>query len=286
MPTLTPYSRARYRLRYAVRMGHLTPAERCEKCEAGGRIFGHFDDPEHEREVTWLCRACFEVLHPVVRVAPTRPAGIEAEVLRKLPHYDVLRRHLVDEGMSYQQIADKYKVGKSVTFRTVKDRAKRRNDWPLPIRAAQTERMAKAMARAKPTTFSGTLCDEIVAATRLYDLTISEVAAVCGVRAQYLQDMVRHESRISQKSYTKIAAGLVKLQMKHLDANYHERVELMRSWLQRVEREGRVHRSIRGICMTIGLKDGKTLRSFIAGRKRTISLARLERLEQARYIYG
>lgn len=284
--SLTPHQRARYRLRYAIRQGKIAPAEQCAKCDSTDRITGYFDDPERELDVVWLCRRCYETLIGKRQVSPVRRSGLEGEIVRKLPPYDVLRAHLVDEGLSYQQVADRYKVGKSVTFRTVKQRALRRNDWPLPIRDESRERMRRGLSRAKPTTFSRALCDDILAVSREFDMSVAEIATFCGVRSQYLQEAVRERARMAQKQYDKVSRGLVRLR-EHYDAiDYHMRVGLMRNWLRELLVQRIPHRSIRDVCVVVHVKDGPLLRKFVAGQKTTIPLSTLERLERSRLLFG
>lgn len=87
-----------------------------------------------------VCRACINRRNTEIRngVLPSR------EIQRKLPKYEVLKRLVVEKGMSYQDIATKYKVNKRAVYGTLKRRAELRGEWPLVSEADAKRRARRA----------------------------------------------------------------------------------------------------------------------------------------------
>jgi len=68
---------------------------------------------------------------------------------RKLPAYEELKRLYLVEGLSYAEIAARYRVSRSAVINTIRDRAKRRGDWPWPEMNAREKQRRGAMSYRK-----------------------------------------------------------------------------------------------------------------------------------------
>lgn len=272
----------RYRLQYELSKGRMTRPDRCEKCDRSCKPWGYFDDASTPlADVRWLCRECFRVLRPFRHFIPAPATG---DLQRKLPPYEVLRHHLVDEGLSYADIAARYGVGRAGAFRTIKDRAVRRGDWPLPL-GDLSARMSRGLVKAKPMLFSRSLTDEVYAVCRDYEISIAEVARRAGVGETYLQEKVRTGSRMAEKQYDKVERTVRRIRAEYTEMRYTERVEEVRAFLRYLKQARILGWSIRGLLEKMAMKDSRELRLFVDGRKRTIRLDQLERLEAGRELF-
>ena len=50
--------RAKHRIKYLLKLGHLTKPQFCECCGREARLDGHHEDYTKPLEVLWLCRKC------------------------------------------------------------------------------------------------------------------------------------------------------------------------------------------------------------------------------------
>ncbi len=75
--------RAHWTFSNAVTAGKIKRAERCSRCEKGGRIHAHHEDYAKPLDVVWLCPRCHELAHSVMaRAWAARSKAAESEFAR------------------------------------------------------------------------------------------------------------------------------------------------------------------------------------------------------------
>jgi hypothetical protein len=131
-----------------------------------------------------VCRSCTNARAKELRDGVAAPSR---ELKRTLPSYEVLKRNLLTDGMSYAEIAAKYKVCKRTVFGTIKRRAELRGEWPL-LQGSDGQRRARRASLRHWEVGNGNAVDATFVAAGLREhLQAGEVRRVfvCGKRVIY-----------------------------------------------------------------------------------------------------
>lgn len=120
---------------------HVGETRRCMRCEEVLPIEQFPFRSDHQglavRARRSMCRRCTNVRAGELRKGTHIPSR---EVQKKLPKYEVLKRDLLERGLTYEQIAKKYKCNKRSVYGTIRNRATFRGEWPLLTPADQQRR--------------------------------------------------------------------------------------------------------------------------------------------------
>lgn len=115
------------------------------------------------------------------RARPDPIAGTH-EKLRKLPPWEELRRLVVDEAVSYGEIARRYGVSKRGVEQTVRARAVRRGEWPLLTEKEIARRNAMAAENRRSLRVRGDIIrDLLIEFMDEHELTIKKMAEKSGI---------------------------------------------------------------------------------------------------------
>lgn len=91
----------------AVKSGALTRPLRCEKCDKGGRVYGHHEDYSKPLVVVWLCAPCHGERHADIRFdAHAKRVGAPPAAMTMF-EYAAARKAL---GLSHEKLGKK--IGK------------------------------------------------------------------------------------------------------------------------------------------------------------------------------
>lgn len=161
--------RAGDNIRYHLRMGHLTRPEVCGKCGSTATakpIPVPADWKRPLEDITWMCWLCHRAV--VGRKTPVQLPRLQN--VRKLPAYNELKRlvlppRLGGVGLTYREVAERYGTTTVVVNTTLKNRAIRLGEWPLPIdRSAKIKRAANLRRQTVPGVGIIGLLDDYLAA--------------------------------------------------------------------------------------------------------------------------
>lgn len=226
-------ARAADTIRYHIKQGHLIRPDCCDKCgNTSNRPIGVPADLTRPREdITWLCTACHKAAFP--RKPVVQPPRLQN--IRKLPPYRELKRMVMPPalgglGMTYFEIAEKYKCSRVVVNRTLKDRAMKLGEWPLPIdQSAKLKRSVQVHSTTVSSVGIGWLLDEYLKDHPKYfavdidgvctptRFTLKKFGEWHGFPARYLTGIRRGKrSRISKAYARRLLIALGEPVPKHL----------------------------------------------------------------------
>lgn len=120
-------------------------SRRCVRCESD-KPYDAFSFSRNR----WgnICRDCANGRRRVQRAAVVEGKPLVRDHHKKLPPYEVLKAYVVNDGLTYKEIAEKYGTWTASVYRNLRARATRRGEWPLLTPAQRTQRAARGMSRA------------------------------------------------------------------------------------------------------------------------------------------
>lgn len=284
---LTPPERARrkeamVKVKAALRSGNLEKPDVCDNCSeppvANSKLYAYFRygyGYYRWRNVEWLCFPCFSVARP-----PHYRMG-------RSPSYPEMRRLLVTEGLSYQQVADRFGIASVSSMQeTFKRRCVAAGDvWPIPELQGRfhlkgweqkgTRHRDPKFAVKRATPCSG-LARELNDVMNRYCLTTRDVSAVAGIRYQYIADVLSGaRKQILHERYRALDKAIETLTEQH--SGFEERADDLR---ERVRRHayGRQRWGLQGLAKAAHLSTRRCYR-FMAGRPVPVRL--LDQIEEA-----
>lgn len=183
--------RAQERIRHAIRAGKIIKPEICPTCGCGGQIVSHCSDPMRAIEtVQFMCHRCYRKIVPRKVAKPYKP---RFQNIRKLPPYEELKRLVVEDGLLYAEVAEIYGCNKTVVHRTLRDRAKRAGEYPLPIDRGQKIARANALRRKLPS--YGELKRLVIDAPQGAGMTYVEVGQRYGLSGSHIHNEIKRQAQ-------------------------------------------------------------------------------------------
>lgn len=236
------------RVKAAIAKGKLEKPTVCDTCSnppaATSKLYAHFRYGYYRwRDVEWLCYPCFNNARP-----PARKMG-------RSPSYQEMRKLLLVDDLSYQQIADRFGIASVPSMQeTFKRRCIAAGDqWPIPElqkrfqlkhweQKGTRHRQPKfAVKRATP---CAGLARELADVMRRYALTTRDVSEVCGIRYQYIADVLAGaRKQILHERYAALDKAIEELTERH--RGFEERADDLRTRV-RAQAYGRKRWGVQG----------------------------------------
>lgn len=116
--------RARRTLRIAVKRGEVAFPSECSKCEATENLYTHWDDLDRPLDFVRLCAKCYRPL------TAQQPKGVK-RAFRRTPPYEVVRKLLIEDKWTYEQIGEHFVCNPAMVQRTFLQRARARGEYEL-----------------------------------------------------------------------------------------------------------------------------------------------------------
>lgn len=282
---LTPHERsqrkaAMAKIKAVIRQGKYIKPEVCDTCSqpppSKSKLYAHFRYGYYRwRDVEWLCFPCF---------ANARPA---ARKMGRSPSYPEMRKLLVTDGLSYQQVADRFGLQSVPSMQeTFKRRCIAAGDqWPIPElqgrfqlksgeRKGTRHRDPKFLVK-RATSCTG-LARELNDVMNRYCLTTRDVSAVCGIRYQYIADVLcGARKQILHERYDALDKAIETLTERH--SGFEERAEQLRGRV-RACAYGRQRWGMQGLAKNAHISTRRAYR-WMAGKP--VPMRLLDQIEEA-----
>lgn len=181
-------TRAQERVRHAIRAGKIEKPTTCPKCGVTDRqICSISHDPLRALEtVEFMCILCLNKTRPRKKAKAYPP---RFQNIRKLPDYETLKKLVVEDGLLYAEVAEIYGCNKTVVHRTLRDRAKKAGEYPLPI--DRGAKIARANEKRRKTPEYHVLKRHCIDRPQGLGMTYAEVGAKFGLSKGQIHDALK-----------------------------------------------------------------------------------------------